>query len=221
MLPSLQPIPPRGINGQRRYWPSIGSYMTRSTPSILHLLVRYASLSLPSGGLPSPSHKDAERGFTEAHILNSAFKEPSEIIQTGYTGIRAQVAYLQSVTVPVAASASSSCLFFLTHHHLARRQNIAVSPHPAMIMPPPVWYRGTWEVRKKYGVNQCEIEDTQLAIAINAARLVLGRGTTVVSQEIWIYIACQQIAPFLPLMFKSSHTLRPTNGPVQSRMRLK
>jgi hypothetical protein len=96
------------------------------------------------------------------------------------------LANLHSVTFPLIASASSNCLFFLVHHHLAARQKIAVSPQPAMIIPPPVWYRGSCERRKKYGVNQCETEETQLAMAIRAARFVRGRGTTVVSQEIWI-----------------------------------
>lgn len=59
-----------------------------------------------------------------------------------------------------------------------------LNPHPAMIIPPPVWYRGSCERRKKYGVNQCDTEETQFAMAIRAARFVLGRGTTVVSHDI-------------------------------------
>lgn len=50
-------------------------------------------------------------------------------------------------------------------------------------------------------MNQCETEETQLAMAISAARFVRGRGTTVVSHEIWM--------------------LRPTNGPEHRRIRAK
>lgn len=92
-------------------------------------------------------------------------------------------------------------MFFLILHHFANSEKIIVRPQPAIMMPPPIWYLGSWLRRKKYGENQCEILDTQLAIAIRAARLVRGRGTTVVSQESWM--------------------LRPTNGPEQSKMREK
>jgi hypothetical protein len=67
-----------------------------------------------------------------------------------------------------------------------------------MIQLPSSWYLGSWLVRKKYGVNQCDTLETQLAIAMREARLVLGLGTTVVSQESWM--------------------LRPAKGPEQRRM---
>ena len=57
-----------------------------------------------------------------------------------------------------------------------------LKPQPAVIMPPPVWYLGSWDVRKKYGVNQCVTLEMELARAITAARLVRGRGINLVCQ---------------------------------------
>jgi hypothetical protein len=50
-------------------------------------------------------------------------------------------------------------------------------------------------------MNQCEILEILLAMAMSAARLVRGRGTTVVSHESWM--------------------LRAIKGPEQSKMRQK
>lgn len=109
----------------------------------------------------------------------------------------AQVANLHPLSSPVRSATLSSSLFFLVAHHFATRQAAIVIPHPAIITPPPVAYLGSWLVKKKYGVNQWETLLTQFAMAISAARFVLGRGTTVVSHEIWM--------------------LRPTKGPEQRR----
>lgn len=94
-----------------------------------------------------------------------------------------QVTYLHVFTSPVSASLASNALFFFWHHHRVTRQAMIVKPVPAIIAPPPVWYSGSWFVRKKYGVNQCETDDTQFAMAMSAARFVRGLGTTVVSHE--------------------------------------
>jgi hypothetical protein len=53
--------------------------------------------------------------------------------------------------------------------------------------------RDGWQGKAKHQLTLL----TQFAIAINAALFVLGRGTTVVSQAIWIF--------------------NPTNGPAQSK----
>jgi hypothetical protein len=113
-----------------------------------------------------------------------------------YCSGHSYVAYLQLFTTPVLSL--SSALFFRTHQNLAAREKKTTSAQPTMIQPRPSWYLGSWLVRKKYGVNQCDTLETQLAIAMRDARLVLGLGTTVVSHETWM--------------------LRPTNGPEQRRM---
>jgi hypothetical protein len=64
------------------------------------------------------------------------------------------VAYLHGFTSLEISCCASNFLFFLIAHHLAIKHEMIVRPQPAMITPPPVWYRGSWLRRKKYGVNQ-------------------------------------------------------------------
>ena len=94
-----------------------------------------------------------------------------------------QVMNRKAVRTPVLSSSFSIALFLLIACHRARRQKIIERPQPAMRIPPPCTYRGSWCLRKKYGENQCDTLETQLANATSAALLVRGRGTTVVSQE--------------------------------------
>jgi hypothetical protein len=49
----------------------------------------------------------------------------------------------------VSSCWASNFLFFLVAHHFITKQETTVNPHPAMMIPPPVWYLGSCDLRKK------------------------------------------------------------------------
>ena len=68
-----------------------------------------------------------------------------------------------------SSSSTSSRVLRLMTYHLVQRTVGMVRPIETRMRAPPNWYRGSWLVRKKYGVNQCEAVPKVFAIAKSAA----------------------------------------------------